>query len=69
MLKKMALLGLGFIGGIVTYAALYVRDVEQDGDVAYEDEHIKVLAGGNKSKNWAFGKVEYKQDKPKTEEE
>ena len=69
MLKKLVLMALGFIGGIVAFAALFVKDVDRNGDVAYEDDHIKVTAGSNKSKNWAFGRVEYKQDKPKTEEE
>lgn len=69
MLKNLGLLTLGFIGGFLSFAALCVSDVENDGNVEYEDDKIKVTAGGNKSKNWAMAKVEYKQDKPETEEE
>ena len=69
MFKNLGLVTLGFIGGIFAFGALYVNDVENDGNVEYENEHIKVTAGGNKSRNWAMAKVEYKQDKEKTEEE
>lgn len=68
-IKNLALMALGFGAGLVSYAALFVRDVEKDGNVEYEDDNIKVVAGGNKSHDWAFAKVEYKQNKEKTEEE
>lgn len=69
MLKNLGLLTLGFIGGLIATLTVQAMDVEKDGNVEYEDDRIKVTAGGNKSRNWAFGKIEYKQDKPETEEE
>ena len=69
MFKNLGLITVGFIGGFLSFAALWVSDVDNDGDVAYEDDKIKVTAGGNKSRNWAMAKVEYKQNKTETEEE
>lgn len=67
-IKNLALMALGFVGGIVTYAVVCIKDVECNGNVEYEDDNIKVTAGGNKKYDWAFAKVEYKQNK-ETEEE
>ena len=58
MLKKLALVAVGFIGGFIAYASIYAHDVENDGDVVYEDDKIRVRAGGNKTNNWSLARVD-----------
>lgn len=60
---KKFLLGtaLGFVGGFVTWAYIVCKDVDNRGDIAYEDDDICVVAGADKSNDWALGKIYYKK--------
>ena len=61
-MKKLFLLAAGFVGGYLAFAALYSHDVDDRGDVAYEDDNIKVIAGASKGGGWCMGKIEYKNE-------
>ena len=57
-MKNFLLVAGGFIGGFLTFAACFMNDVDDCGEVVYKDDKITVKAGANKKYGWRFAKVQ-----------
>lgn len=60
-MKKLLLVTAGFIGGFFTCAAIFVDEVNNNGEVIYENDEYVVKAGKDKSHNCRLARVDYKK--------
>lgn len=59
-MKNLLLVAAGFVGGYLTFAAIFTDDVDTNGEVIYENDEYVVTAGRNKAHNWRLARVDYK---------
>ena len=60
-MKNLLLVTAGFVAGFVTFAAIFIDEVNNNGEVIYENDEYVVKAGKDKSRNCRLARVDYKK--------